>query len=179
MNGNRVFAGLLFWGMSLVGGLTLIPCVVLPPWFEYHASLRQYQAEAARIATLERKLARLEKQVDHQQNDPAYAERQVQLEFGLPAPGEQFILPDAPARIVARDDVTAADAGAALPEDSPVPAIASLVDDMMQRYPLTRLFILEPIRTVLMILGGALLLAAIILLGRGAAPRLRPADEAS
>src|SRR5262245_23860401 len=74
---SRFFSGLLFWTMALAGGLTLIPCLILPPWIEYRAALAGYAAAERRVGELERRYVANERKIDHQQNDLAYIEREA------------------------------------------------------------------------------------------------------
>src|SRR5580765_4801498 len=173
MSMKNFLAGLLFWTMALIGGAALAPCVILPAWIEYKAAV----AERENVDRLEHELkdrhVRLEKQIDHQLNDPAYNERQWRIELGQLTPGVETIkLENEPRTASAGSPAAAGSSGAqsvptALGDNAttrPVadlvqPELAAFVDQTLDRYPLARLLINDTMRPLIMIFGAGMLLA--------------------
>lgn len=159
------FAATLFWILCLAGGAVLAPCLILPAWIEYQSASAQLAAADARVRNLEEENLRLARLIDHQLHDPAYNERQARAEFGLHEPGvETVYVQRPPART---GNASPAPAAAAPPADSLVrPELAAFVERSVQQFPQAQLFLHESTRTRLMILGGGLLLIALVVLGR-------------
>ncbi|MCK4342474.1 MAG: hypothetical protein KAY37_12210 [Phycisphaerae bacterium] len=172
---TRGLETVLFWAMLLLGTAVLAPCLILPPWIEYQAQLERRKAAEAYVAALEQRLRAAEKQIDHLQNDPAYLLRLAQREFGddIPTPGAETILidpsPNEPAAL--SDDETGIATDAAGEEF--LPELSTFLERVIRRYPRARLFVDSRSRPVLMGLGGALLLTAMVLLGRAGVGKAR------
>ncbi len=159
---------LLFWTMVLVGTAVLAPCLILPPWLEYQAQLDRRRAADQYVAALQAQLNRTNAQIDHLENDPAYLLRLAEQELG-----DDLDLPPQERIAIAPDPETAADTpplpqapdATASQESIILPELATFVDRALDRYPYTRLFVAPHTRPPLMILGAALLLGALTLLG--------------
>ncbi|TWT41224.1 hypothetical protein RAS1_39180 [Phycisphaerae bacterium RAS1] len=163
MQGSTRGAGLLFWIMTLVGGAVLMPCVLLPPWFEYVAQRERLAAMQTSLAQVEQRLVVIQKQIEHIQTDAAYVERLYRQEFGAappvaapPATPEAAAAPAAPAPSAA---------------DAVVPEITRFVDDLLGRYPAAYIFVRSQTRPVVMLIGGGMIVTAVVLLGRVTARR--------
>ncbi len=171
---SPVLAAVLYWGMLLGGTATLVPCVVLPPWLEYQAQLRRRAAVQARLDTVENRIADMQKQIDHIENDPAYLFHLAEQEFG-----ETYGQPDVETIPIATSTqpVIAEDDAEPEEESDPLPQLASFVEQTLREYPYTRLFASPNARPPLMAMGGGLILGAIVLLGNPHARRRAAADE--
>jgi cell division protein FtsB len=157
----------LFWLMVLLGTAALAPCLVLPAWLERQAQIECLHAREAYLATLQRRLQMLHKQIEHLNDDPAYILRLAQQDFGsaLKVPDVETI-PIEPG--VAPDDATLQPpmpARSPEDEDQLLPDLTVFVEEAMHRYPYAWMYLDEKTRPVLMGLGGILLLNGIILLG--------------
>ncbi len=158
---------LLFWLMALIGGAALAPCLILPPWLEYQAQLERRKAADAYVQALEQNLRASEKQIEHLHNDPAYILRLGEQEFGnsvhLPKAETALI---APSPAGSDEDESSAATQPSRRSDELVPELSAFFEQMLQRYPHAWLFVNDSTRPVLMSLGAALLLTAVVLLGR-------------
>lgn len=157
---------LLFWLMALTGGAVLAPCLLLPPWLEHEAQRERYAAalanrEAARLAA-----ERAERDMQFLKDDPAYVLRLAEQEFGL-GPANMITVPVGPTP-PEHPDVPVPGL-ATRPSDAPaaplLPELTEFVARVQARYPYTDYFVRNPSRTVFMIVGGGLLVTAIVLLG--------------
>lgn len=161
---GRFAAAATFWLMLAAGAAVLIPCVLLPAWFEYRVALEEHAAYERLVEDRRHRDERVVKQIEHQQNDPAYFERQMQREFGKTPSGLQVVIiePDsaAPEPEQPQTAATAADDGLVNAE------VAAWVERTLHEYPVTQLFLHDQTRPLLMAMGGALVIAAIVLLGR-------------
>ncbi|MBL8881037.1 MAG: hypothetical protein JNG88_18125 [Phycisphaerales bacterium] len=170
---NRLLGWTMFWMMIAAGAAMLVPGILMPAYSEYqvarleHANARLYHEE------LQRRYDRLKIQIEHQRNDPAYVQRQLQLEYGITPDGVQPLIFE-----TAQNDDTAAaaavdfDAG----EEPPIPPAATeLAREAMNRSPLTPLLLDPQTRPIIMLCGVALILTAIFVLGR---PIAKPVVEA-
>jgi hypothetical protein len=158
---------LAFWATLVIGALILAPCLILPVWLEYQAQQARLRAAEAYLATLEKQLAATRKQIEHLQNDPAYVLRLAEAEFGdtIERPGTETVR-IAPSSQDAGEG--AARGGDALDhEEAVLPELSAFVEETLRQYPHARLFVHRRSRLVLMIVGGALILVAVVLLGRG------------
>lgn len=154
----------LFWLMLLVGAAALLPCLLLPPWLDHQAQRARRDAARERLASEQQRLAALQKQIDHLEHDPAYVLRLAEREFGdsLDLPhGQTIPVAPSPESALAAPPVTTA------PSDS-VPELSAFVLQLLQQYPPAQVFVSPNTRPILMALGGALMLAALVLLGRPA-----------
>lgn len=162
---GRLAAAATFWLMLAAGAAVLIPCVLLPAWFEYRVAVEEHAAYQRLVEDRRHRDERVVKQIEHQQNDPAYFERQMQREFGKTPSGLQVVMiePDAAAREAEQPQPPAP----AAPDDGLVNAqVAAWIERTLDEYPVTQLFLHDQTRPLLMAMGGALIIAAIVLLGR-------------
>jgi hypothetical protein len=171
---SHTIEGLLFWLMMLVGATTLVPCLVLPAWLDYETQRAQRDAALAEQAAERARLAALEKQIDHLENDPAYVLRLGEREFGdsidLPH-GETIPVAPSPESAMPAPQPPTVDS------DAPEAVLPGSPVELLERYPLAQVFVGGATRPVLMVLGGALMLAAVVLLGRpGHRPPQKTAD---
>lgn len=175
MSRSGFFSGLLFWTMALAGGLTLAPCLILPAWIEYRATVAGFASAERRLASLERRLAANDRKIDHQQNDFAYIEREARRQFGIVTPGVETTYLDATVRdaqdAAAREaDETLAALRAARQAEL-WPEASQFLEAALNEYPLARIFVAEQTRPVVMGMGTMLLLTAVVALGPGARRR--------
>lgn len=170
---NRLLAWTMFWSMIVAGAAMLVPGILMPAYAEYqiarqeHANARQYLEE------LQRRYDRLKVQIDHQRHDPAYVQRQLQLEYGITPDGVQPLVFDTDSndegQSVAASDIESG-------EEPPIPPAATeLAREAMHRNPLTPLLLDPQTRPIIMLCGVALILTAIFVLGR---PIAKPLAEA-
>ena len=96
MFGVLRFSNLLFWTMALVGGLTLAPCLVLPPLLEFEAQRSANREAAARNADLQRRLTTVTKKIESLRTDPSYRERLIYDEVGKLPPKSKLLDTRAP-----------------------------------------------------------------------------------
>lgn len=181
-------ATLLFWAMTITGGLALAACLLLPAWFEYQVARQEYTAALERQAGLRARARQVERQIEHLQQDVAYLQRVYRREFGPAAPAADTLAiqtseaapwpelynatsaaptTDEPPTVRPRTEQP----GWAERAPSPDPEkgwgpdeISQLVERAVQRYPLIWIFVLDSTRPVVMIAAGVLVLAALILL---------------
>jgi hypothetical protein len=175
---------LLFWLMMLLGAAALVPCLVLPAWVERQAQAECLQADQEYLAGLEHRLATARKQIEHLQNDSAYVLRLAEQDFGasLKVPNEETIrIEPGPAAEDADGYNGDATRRHATPtdrfDDELFPQLGVFIDQVMQRYPHAQVFLDGRTRPLIMLMGGVLLLAGILLLGTPE-PR-RPAQPPS
>lgn len=162
---GRFAAAATFWLMLAAGAAVLIPCVLLPAWFEYRVSVEEHAAYQRLVEDRRHRDERVVKQIEHQQHDPAYFERQMQREFGKTPSGLKVVMiePDA----ATRETEQAHAAAPVAPDEGLVNAeVAVWVERTLDEYPITQLFLHDRSRPLLMAMGGALIIAAIVLLGR-------------
>lgn len=199
MSRSSPAAGVLFWLMVLAGGLTLIPCLLLPPLYEYRAALAARAAAEKRLTDLENQLLTYQKQIDALQNDPAYLERLAWKELGIPTPGVTTLrietegeeadaangasLNSAGAPASSGASANAADdfstTAARAPDQKLATDAAAYSDRLMEYYPVLRVFVLDRTRPILMSLAGALLVMAVALLGFPRGLRRKRVSEAA
>ncbi|MBN2445748.1 MAG: septum formation initiator family protein [Phycisphaerae bacterium] len=164
MASSNHISAVLFWLMVLAGTVALVPCVILPPLFEYHAQQAVLAATEQRNVELRDRFASVENQVESLENDPAYIERLARQEFGIVPAGVRTIPVSA-----AEDqpETAASDADANKPSASTemLPDVTVRVQQLLHRYPLARVFVWSETRPVLMLLGGIMLVSAVVLLG--------------
>jgi hypothetical protein len=156
----------LFWLMFVLGGANLGLCLLLPAWLEYRELTARKIAWQEHVAALDASAAALEKQRYHLENDPAYLQRLARLQFGLEPRGVESALVE-PVQIPASQPAggSSADPG-------------EIVERAAQTHPLVSLYVMDQTRPVVMGMSGLLVLAAIVLLNRGAAAALnRPAPD--
>jgi hypothetical protein len=178
-------ATLLFWAMTLTGGLALAACLLLPPWFEYQVARQEYAAALERQAELLNRTERVGRQIEHLQRDVAYLERVYRREFGTAAPAPEALaiqtgelaaepLPGDASSLAApggpaESAAPSGDLGHTAVVSSRLDEVSQLVERAVRRYPLIWVFVLDSTRPVVMIAAGALLLAALVLLCRAPA----------
>ncbi len=171
----RSIETLMFWITVLAGAAMLAPCLILPPWIEYQAQLERRRAADAYVAAIERQLYTTKMQIEHLQNDPAYIVRLARREFGdsIKTPGVETILvgpsPDEPE---ATQNKPAAEASATEAGPEFLPELSEFLEKVLSRYPYAYLFVNERTRPVVIGLSTALLLTAVVLLGRAGLARL-------
>ena len=164
---------MVFWVMTLVGAGFLIPALVLPPWLEYQAQLERRRAAEMQVQALEFRLRAVEKQIDHLQRDPSYVLRLAEQEFGQPMGPATKTIPvdpsdDQPATPYAAGPQQ--DPGKQVGEDV-LPELSAVLEEGIRRYPKASLFVDPRTRPAVMVIGGGMLLAAIVLLGRAGTAR--------
>lgn len=161
---NRWLNAMLFWLMLALGAAALAPCLLLPAWLERQAQEEYLAAQRAYLASLEERLTATQTQSEHLKHDPAYVLRLAEEELGntieLP---ETELVPIAPSPEIPALEV----------EDDPdaPPTLAVLFERTIDRHPRLRIFVADPARPFIMGFGGALILAAIVLLGFLRGPR--------
>jgi hypothetical protein len=168
----------LFWFTMLGGTAVLAPCLILPAWLDRQAQAAYLQAQQEYVAALRGRLEAVQRQVEHLNNDPAYVLRLAQQEFG-----PIFAVPNVETILVAPPETESA-ALADLSHEPPAPPELSLdplpnldqfVDEALRRYPHTQVFVDEHTRPTLLVVGGGLLLAGVVLFGL-VGERARPAQ---
>ena len=159
---GRFVSSLLFWFMFIAGGGALFACLFLPPWLELRALREAYAADRRHTQHLEDQLARVTKQIEHIQSDPAYLERLAQEEFGTETPGVQRV----PVEIT-EDDVPI-EANAATTSSEPNDSFEVALERATRRNPYVAVFVLDATRPIVMIMAGAILVAAFVLVCRDA-----------
>jgi hypothetical protein len=170
----RSLETLLFWFMTLAGVAALAPSLILPAWLEYEAQLERRQVAEAQVAAQQFRLQAVQKQIEHLRNDPAYVMRVAQQEFGRSIDGaksETIYVDPSPDE---SDPQPPALAPAGLDPNDPdqiIPELSAFLEQMVQRYPHTYLFVHSRTRPVLMAAGGLLILTAVVLLGRAGVRR--------
>lgn len=167
---ERHFESLLFWAMTLLGAGVLIPCLILPAWFDYVAQARINSDIAAQREILAGTVQTLEKQIQYQQHDPAAQEQQSAAEFGVVPEGVTAVVVDEPTAPYIE------------PEDSKPPAwqpptIDTTVRQLLHDYPAAKMFVTPETRPILMAMGAGLLLMAVVLLGQPGVTVRTPAEE--
>lgn len=164
---------LLFWLTLLASAALLAPCLILPPWLEYQAQRDRLQAARRQVEALEFRLRSVEKQISHLQNDPAYVLRLAQEEFGetiLP-PGAETVRIETGPQSGPSTLPPPEPAGEAPAAEDVLPELSAFLARVLQRYPHAQIFVHPRARPVLLVLGGVLLLTAIVLLGRAGVTR--------
>jgi len=154
-------ATILFWAMMLAGVTIVIPCLILPAWLEYQAALQLRAIRQHQVNRHEAELARLRKQREHLETDDAYALRLAQRDLNLPPLAQRIPVEPAPLPEPAGPDT----APVAAAEDTLAPELSALLDEALRRYPLAWLFTRPDTRPRLLIMGGGLILTALVLLG--------------
>jgi hypothetical protein len=144
--------------MLLVGGGALFACLYLPPWLELRVLRQVHAAAQQRIAGLEADLARVEKQIEHLRDDPAYLERLARQEFGTETPGVEMIWVETSQPTASQ----AASAPTAAPERDE--DFAATLERATRNSPFVSVFVLSETRPLVMIMSGALMAAALMLL---------------
>ena len=158
-------ATVLYWLMVLLGAAVLAPCLVLPAWLEYQASLDLKALREQQVARREAQLTRLRKQREHLETDEAYVLRLAHQHLNIETPGVRRI-PVEPGRPAERDPAAPA-ATAPLPtqEAELVPELSAMVEQAVQRYPLVQMFVRPESRPSLLFIGAGLIVTALVLLG--------------
>jgi hypothetical protein len=155
---------LVFWLMLLAGTAVLAPSLVLPPWIERQAQLDLLAAHARHVKALQDDLAAARKQIEHLNSDPAYLLRLAAQDFG-----RSLHLPNVELIRIAPGVVHDASTESAGLEPEPaaneaLPELGLFVQDALERYPQAQLFLSPTARPVIIGLGAALIVAAIVLL---------------
>lgn len=162
---SRVLAWTMFWSMIFGGAAMLIPGILMPAYSEYQIARQEHANARVYLDELQRRSEQVRLQIDHQKNDPAYVQRQLQLEYGITPDGIQPL-------IFASESVAQAEPPHAGVEYDPTeeppipPAAAELANEAMQRNPLTPLLLDPRTRPLIMFSGAVLILTAIFVLGR-------------
>ena len=154
----------MFWLMFLTGGASLAACVILPAWLEHQAALEAVTDARGRVERLQRRLEVYDKQIEHLQVDDAYLERLARKEFDLPSAGVTTVRIESESADESAADV---DRGAAAAGE-PFPELSAFVERALARYPLTRVFVFDQTRPIVMAMSGGLVLASMLLLGHSA-----------
>lgn len=162
---SRVLAWTMFWSMILGGAAMLIPGILMPAYSEYQIARQEHANSRTYLDELQRRTDRLKLQIEHQKNDPAYVQRQLQLEYGITPDGVQPLIFAPESADAAEPQLAGAEYDAT--EEPPIPpAAAELAREAMQRNPLTPLLIDPRTRPLIMLSGVVLILTAIFVLGR-------------
>ena len=156
---QRHFESLLFWAMTLLGAGVLIPCLILPAWFDYVAQARINADIAAQRDTLASSVETLEKQIQYQEHDPAAQEQQNAAEFGVVPDGVTPVVVDDPTAPSIEPEEPA-------PPKWQPPTIDTTVRQLLHDYPAAKMFVTPDTRPILMAMGAGLLLMAVVLLGQ-------------
>ncbi len=167
---------ILFWFMVLAGAGLLVPCLVLPAWLEYRASLQLRALHEQCVLRLEAELIKLRKQREHLGIDDAYVLRLAHEQLNIETPGVVRI-PLETGGLAESELAAAALPPVWPPEDELAPQLSAIVGELLGGYPLTGMFVWPETRPVLMLLGGGLILAAVVLIGAPASAR--PARRAA
>lgn len=154
-------ATLLFWIMAPLGGICLAATAVLPAWLEYQALVEVKARAEERVGALEQRLAAQDRQIEHLQSDPAYIERIARTEFRIETPGVKSIMtePSTPDQ----GDMPLAE-GNAPPPLGTLAEVGATIEQMIQRYPLLSVFVVNPVRYYMMGFSAAALLTSLIFL---------------
>jgi cell division protein FtsB len=149
----RILESLLFWLMFTAGGACLTACLLLPPWFEYQATYRQWVEAERRAADVERSVRTIRRQIDRLEQDEAYLNRVAFEELGLPTPGVETlaVIPSEPAH----------EADDELPQRQQ--ERLAIINELVQRYPLAWVFVRPDTRPAAMAASGLMVLAALLL----------------
>jgi len=162
-------ADVMYWLMLLLGGAVLAPCLILPAWLEYRASLDLKTLRLREVARHQAEIVQLRQQREHLETDDAYVLRLARKDLNVDTPGVERIhvdTTDAP-----EDDPGLPASAAADAVDELAPEVSDLVERVLVRYPLARMFAHPATRPPLMIIGGGLIVSAIVLLGGPPAAR--------
>jgi hypothetical protein len=175
MSISRGVEFVLFWLMTLIGAATVVPCLVLPPWFEYKAAVEELESKQLLVTQLEAAMVKAQKQREHLENDPAYVLRLAQQEFGNIALGVETVMVGPGSREDPPVPWPAAPLSAAAVEGHVAPELSAYLERVWQRYPQAVLFARKDTRPLLLGLGTTLILGALLLLGRPRPMQSKPA----
>jgi len=164
-------SALMFWLLVLPAVVTFVPCIVLPVWRDYQATVLATRFAERDVALLRAEVERQRRTLTALRTDPAVAARLAQRELAYHRPGEEVVrtgnLP----------------ASAAFPAFEPVAAHVSAprpVARIIARLPdlhYDELFCRGPTRLVLMLLSGGLVATALALYPPGGRrPTTGPGD---
>lgn len=162
-------ADLLFWLMVLSGAALLAPCLVLPAWLEYQASLDLKALRKQQVERREAEVVKLRKQREHLETDDAYVLRLAHEFLNIEIPGVVRV----PVEPSPQAEQPPAATEPATRDEDLVPELSALVEQAMQHYPIAQLFVRDETRPPIMLAGAGLLVAAIVLLGAPASWRAR------
>ena len=84
----------LFVSAALYGSVTLSPKLLA-----YFTLNREYHANQWKLVSLEKQVARLQKVIDAQKNDPSFVREQARSDFDIASPDEQRIPVDSHLRL--------------------------------------------------------------------------------
>jgi hypothetical protein len=174
MSTQRQAGNVLFWFMLLSGGLILAPTLILPAWVEYQASLDLRARRAAQVARWEAEVTRLRKQREYLENDESYVLRLAHEDLNVNVPGIERI-PITPDEYADLPDISGAEPGATQPPDELVPELSALVEHVLDRYPLARIFLWPQTRPSLLFIGAGLVFTAVALIGEPV-PKAQPRE---
>jgi hypothetical protein len=167
----------VFWAMVLLGGAVLAPCLILPAWLEYEASLDLRALRQQQVERRQAEVEKLRKQREYLETDEAYVLRLARDNLNIEIPGAQQIAVE-PSPLVEPGATTAPSGPSSRPADELVPELSALIESLMQRYPLTQVFVHPKTRPPLLFIGGGLILTAIVLLSAPAMRSKRAFDRA-
>jgi hypothetical protein len=170
-------SALVFWAMVLLGGAVLAPCLILPAWLEYEASLDLRALRQQQVERRQAEVEKLRKQREYLETDEAYVLRLARDNLNIEIPGAQQIVVD-PSPLAGSSATTAPAGPSSRPADELVPELSALVENLMQRYPLAQVFVHPKTRPPLLFIGAGLILTAIVLLSAPAARSKRLLDRA-
>lgn len=154
---------LLFWLMVALGTIVLLPAILLRPWVDYHEQLERRQAIEQTLAQVTAEHAEIDQEITHIQTDPAYVRRLAKQQLG-----EQVAVPDADVAIIPTPS----------PDDPPprpierwrqtevtTPPRVSFEERFQKDNSLAVVFLEPRLRMTMLAMGGALVVAALVLLG--------------
>jgi hypothetical protein len=173
MSSHSHAGNILFWFMLLTGGVILAPALILPAWVEYQASLDLRARRAEQVARWEAEVTKLRKQREYLENDESYVLRLAYEDLNVNLPGIERI-PVPPEEYVDLPEISHTESSAAQEPDELVPELSALVEQVLARYPLARMFLWPQTRPSLLFIGAGLVFTAVALLGepvRKADPR--------
>lgn len=156
--GDRLSA-CVFWGMVLLGYVSLAACVLLPEWRIYQALHIEEQAQAYRLEEVKKTAARYRREIEALRSDPAAVSRLAQREYNYHRPVEKVV----PVSVAAEPAVTRPAFAPELPE--PPEAVAPLIAQL-PTYPYDRVFCEPSVRSVVLCMSLGLIITAFVLFCR-------------
>jgi hypothetical protein len=155
--GSSASSSLLFWALIVLAATAFVPCVLLPPWRDYQALDLAVQVEERVTEAARTGVRRLRHSARAIRTDPAVAARLARRELSYDHLGQTEV----PVPGVSPANPNTADPIALQPVQPPLPIARAIGHLPAINY--DRLFVDQPTRTILMLLSGGLVLAALVL----------------